>query len=203
MEPVEERGECFLCFCVDAGGRLVQDEQLGLGRQGLGDEGPLLLAARESHERAVRDVGQPNSLDRLVDHLAISRPGPAEEPDTWEPPCGDHLANRRGSAHPELGALGQVPDRFAPGEPVRRLTEEERLARARPLDPENESQQCRLAAAVGSGDRDELSAVDGQVDGGEHGWPLAVRERQRPGLDGYRHPSACRRVARFSRMTEK
>ena len=154
-------------------------------------------------ERAVRDVGQPDSRDRLLDQLAVSGPGPAEEPDTREPPCGDDLANRRGSAHPELGALGEVPDRFAPGEPVRGLAEEERLARARTLDPENESQQRRLAAAVGPGDRDELPSLDGQVDVGEHGWPLAVRERQRSGLDGYRHPRAFRRVARFSRMTEK
>ena len=45
VQLAEQPGERLLRVDVHAGGRLVQDEQLGLGRERLGDERPLLLAA--------------------------------------------------------------------------------------------------------------------------------------------------------------
>ena len=85
----------------------------------------------------------------------------------------------------------------------RRLAEEERLARRRPLETEHEAHQRRLAAAVRAGDRDELACFDSEVHVREHGAATVVGERDVAQLDCYRHPSAFRSAARFARMTEK
>jgi hypothetical protein len=46
----------------------------------------------------------------------------------------------------------------------------------RPLQPERDSQQCRLAASVWPRDRDELALLDTQIDVLQHLWALAVGE---------------------------
>ena len=203
MKPVEERRESFLSLGVNARRRLVEHEQLGLCREGLGDESALLLSAREPRKGSAGDCAEAHTGDRLVDLLPVLSSGSAKQADTWQPPGRDDLSHRGGSAHIELRPLGQVADRLAPGELDRRLAEEQRLTGVRTLEAEDEPQQRRLPAAVGPRDRDELPSLDGQVDVGEHGRPLAVRERQRSGLDCYRHPRAFRSAPRFSRMTEK
>ena len=148
-------------------------------------------------------VGQPDPLDRLGDDGAVAAAQRAEQPAGREPAGGDDLAHGRRRVDPELRALGEVAERRAAGEPRRRLAEEEGLARRRPLEAEREAHQRRLAAAVRSGDRDELARLDGEVHVLEHGTASVVGERDVAQLDRYRHPSAFRSAARFSRMTEK
>ena len=72
------------------------------------------------------------------------------------------------------------------------LAEEQRAARGRPLEPEHEPDERRLAAAVGAGDRDELAPLDGEVDVREHR-PAAVRRRRR--RRGARRLAAPERLA--------
>jgi hypothetical protein len=57
-----------------------------------------------------------------------------------------------------------------------RLAEQERLPRRRPLEPEHEPHQRRLAAAVRTCDSDELALLDLEVDPVEHERPAAVPE---------------------------
>ncbi len=59
---------------VERGGRLVQDQQVGVVHLGLGDAQPLPLAARETFDRAVGFVGKPHQLECLGDALLDLRP---------------------------------------------------------------------------------------------------------------------------------
>ena len=66
---------------VEAVQRLVEDEQLRAAHERGGDEQPLLLAARELADGAVRVGGGADQRDHLVDPpalLAPPRPGGGE-----------------------------------------------------------------------------------------------------------------------------
>ena len=58
---------------VDAGGRLVEKQDLRLVRQRLGDQQPALHAARERHDLAVLLVPQRQVLEHLFDVGGIGR----------------------------------------------------------------------------------------------------------------------------------
>ena len=59
---------------VERGQRLVEEEDLGLDREGAGQRDPLLLAARQLVRVAVALVGQVDELEELADALADLRP---------------------------------------------------------------------------------------------------------------------------------
>ena len=90
------------------------------------------------------------------------------------------------------------PENLVAGSPKRRASPDDGRSR-----PSASAHQRRLAAAVRPGDRDELARLDGEADVLEHGPAPVVGERDVAQLDRYRHPSAFRSAARFSRMTEK
>ena len=86
VEPREQVRERLLRAGVDTSRRLVEDEQRRLARKRLGDERALLLAARQRREGRVGTVGEPDSLDRLVDDRAVaSAQGPMRPPDASRP----------------------------------------------------------------------------------------------------------------------
>ena len=67
---------------------------------------------------------------------------------------------------------------------MRRLTEQQRRACSRLLQPEQDAHQRRLPPAVRAGDRDELALAEPEVDVLEHALPRAVAERDSVELDG-------------------
>ena len=203
VELFEQAGQRFLGFDVDTGGRLVQDEQRRLAGERLGDERPLLLAARQRAQRDVGAVAEPDPLDRLGDDGAVAPAQRSEQAAGSQPARGHDLAHRRGRVDAELRALGEVAERGATREPRRRLAEEESLARRWTLEPERQPHQRRLAAAVRPCDRNELARLDGEADVLDDRLTAVVGERDVAELDRYRHPRASRSAARFSRMTEK
>src|SRR5881409_3388045 len=69
VQAVEQCCERLLRLDVDARCRLVEHEQLRPGRECFRDERALLLASGEARERAVRELRQPDALDRLADGL--------------------------------------------------------------------------------------------------------------------------------------
>jgi hypothetical protein len=79
MESVEEVAERFLGLDVDTGRWLVEHEQRRVARQGLGDEGTLLLAAGQFRERPPPNRREPHAFDRLVDDRAITPAKRAEQ----------------------------------------------------------------------------------------------------------------------------
>src|SRR5688500_17796064 len=93
LEPVEERGKGFLCLDVHARRRLVEDEQVRLAGKGLGDEGTLLLPARQARERPAGDRRESDPLDCFVDFRAIGASEPTDDPGAGHPARRDHLAD--------------------------------------------------------------------------------------------------------------
>ena len=57
----EQLGERFLRLHVDTGGGLVEREQARLGRERLGDERPLLLAARQPSQGPAGELAEANA----------------------------------------------------------------------------------------------------------------------------------------------
>ena len=90
VQPREQRRERILRVGVDAGGRLVEDQQPRLCGDRLSDEGALLLAAGEGGDRLVGLFGQADAVDRRVDGVAIVG---GERPE--QVPPGDAARGRR------------------------------------------------------------------------------------------------------------
>ena len=77
LSSSQQAVETFLDVGVQAGGRLVQQQQLRFAGQGAGDQHPLLLAAAEGGEVAVRMVGQPHFGQGGAGRLPVAAaPGP-------------------------------------------------------------------------------------------------------------------------------
>jgi hypothetical protein len=74
VEAADEISKPLLRGEIDAGERLVHDEQSGRGDQGTGDEDPLLLAAGEVDERVVGLLCQPHPVDDL-EYVSSGRDG--------------------------------------------------------------------------------------------------------------------------------
>jgi hypothetical protein len=176
MKAVEKGGERLLGLDVDPGGRLVEDQQLGLGRKRLGDERPLLLTAGEPGERPVGDLREPDPADRLVHVRPVVPPEAPEQPRARQSSGRHDLANGRRRVEPQLSTLRQVAERVPAPEPVDWLAEESSLAAGRALEAEHEPEERRLAAAVRPRDRDELSARHLEVEALEDGRAARIRE---------------------------
>ena len=123
VEPDEQGGQRLLRVCVDAGGRLVEDQEARLGRDRLGDEGALLLAAGQSGDRLVCLRGQADAADRRVDGAAIVGRQRPEQPPAGDAAGGDDLADGGRGLDPEVGALREVGEIPMPGGRPDRLAE--------------------------------------------------------------------------------
>jgi hypothetical protein len=115
----------------------------------------------------------------------------------------DDLAHRRRRVDAETGSLGEVADAVAGADVVGRLPEEPRLTPGRLLEPERDAQERRLAASVRTGDRDELTRADREIDVLQDERPSGIGERDAIELyDGWQpRPSSSAR--RFARMRVK
>ena len=67
---------------------------------------------------------------------------------------------------------------------MRRLTEQQRCACSRLLEPEQDAHQGRLPPAVRAGDRNELALAEPEVDVLEDTLPRAIAEGDSLKLDG-------------------
>ena len=110
LEPAERVGERLLVGQVDAGGRLVEEEQVGLAGQRPGDQHALLLAAGELGDAVARPVGQADHLERVVDRGAVGARERAQQPAPGQPAGRDHLPHRGGYAGRGAGALRHEAD---------------------------------------------------------------------------------------------
>ncbi len=183
VQLIEQRGQGLLRLRIDTCGRLVQNEERRAARKGLRNEGTLLHAAGERPDGNICLSRQTDALDRLGDELAIT---PAHRPEqaARQPTGGDDLAYRRRSVTAELGALREVPEGAPSREAVCRLAIESRSPLGRALEPEQNSDERRLAAAVRPGDRDELSFPEHEIDFLEDPLSRPVAERDAGELGG-------------------
>ena len=74
LELAQRVGQRVLVGQVDAGGRLVEEEQLGLAGEGAGDQHPLLLPAGEVGDAVAGPVGQTDHRECLGDGGRSARP---------------------------------------------------------------------------------------------------------------------------------
>ena len=71
LSSAERVGQRLLVGQVDAGGGLVEEQQLRLAGQRAGDQHPLLLAAGQRGDAVAGPVGQADHLERVVDRGAV------------------------------------------------------------------------------------------------------------------------------------
>ena len=140
---------------VEAGGRLVEEEQLGVADQGEGDVEPPLLPARERRGPGVRLLGEADQLHRLVD---VARGGVV---------AGvllDGLPRRELRDQP--GLLEDEADAVAPGA-IRLLridAEHAHLAGVAGAVALEDLDRGRLARAVRSDEGEDLAGADLEID---------------------------------------
>jgi hypothetical protein len=148
---------------VERGERLVQQQQLRLHRERAGDRDALALPARDLGDGALRDAGQADQFQQLLD------PGPApgrgHAADAQR--IGDVVADR------EMAEQGQRLEHHAELAPVRRHRRdvgfvEQHAAGGRRLQPGDDAQQGGLAAAGRPEEAHQLPGRNQQVDVG-HG----------------------------------
>ena len=162
---------------VHAGGRLVEDQQRGLGRQRPGDLEPALVAVGQRRRPGAGRVGQPHPAQapggllerRLLVAAGRGQPQqPAQERGPADQVAADQHVLQRRQAVEQLGVLeGAAHARrrhlvhrgAADGHPEHR-----RAAGAGRHQPADHVHQRRLAGAVGSDQPDDLAAADLQVD---------------------------------------
>lgn len=189
---------------VDARGRLVHDDEVGVGHQRAGDVGPLLLPAGQLGDGPVGQRGQPDPVDPLGRRPLLGTAGPADQGLAREDAAEDHLGDGGGHPGGDLGALGHVPEPRPAGEPSEWFAEQ--LDRAAERDEADESaDEGRLARSVGAEDRDELAGGDLEVDPAQHRGAGQVDLDVSSGDDGFCHEQllAFRSAARFSPMSER
>ena len=136
----QRAGERRLAGGVDAGGRLVEDQQLRLGGQGPGDQRALLLAAGERRHRVARPDrrGRPRRARRRPRPGRCARTG-RSSPRRASRPEATTSATVAGTPLPAPSRCGTYP--------IRRHCRR-RPAAAAPRSPE-QATPCRRSAAPG------------------------------------------------------
>ncbi len=145
-------------FDVDAGGRLVEKQDLRLVRQGLGDHQAALHAAREHADLGVFLVPQRELPEHFFDQRRIGR--------LAEQPARKPHGRRRRLEGVGGQFLRHEPDARARRAVIRKnvvAVDQDRAAR-RLHDAANRRDQGRLAGAVRAEQRENLAVADVQVD---------------------------------------
>ena len=151
---------------VQARGGLVQQDQLRLPQQRPGDERRLLLPAGKLPDLPLPQLQQVQPLQDLVRAVTFLGAGAAEPAPLPGQPQQHHLLHRDGKAQVDLFQLRHVAH-GAEGGAVGRRPVDHHPPLPGPDVPQDGAQERRLAAAVGSHDRQELRRPELQVHVGD------------------------------------
>src|SRR5882672_6519318 len=168
IEMVEQGVEARLGLGVHPAGRLVQDQQLGLGDQRPRDQHPLLLAGRQRADARGRVRGHPHLAEHLRDALAFRAADAPEEAERGQEPGRHHLVDGHRQGGIEGGLLRHVAETAPLPERRRRVTEEADRAALGRQEAQYDAEQGGLAGAIRADDAEEVAGLDGQVDALEH-----------------------------------
>ena len=138
---------------VDAGERLVEQEDRGLLGERTCEQHALELAARQRTDRPVAESGEPDALQRLGDHGAVVRTDPASEPASAH---RDDFEHGDGEVVFEFVVLGDVAEREAMVAVVAHVPQQLHGPVVRD-QPDDGLEQRRLARAVRPDDRDDFA----------------------------------------------
>jgi len=159
---LEEVHEVLLRRRVDPGDRLVEEEQIRLGRKRPGQEDAAPLTTRQPSDLGIRLGGHADLLEGCSDRPAIVAAGSSDRTEGGIAAHHDDVPH--GDREPpvdELG-LGDI------GHPARllacRMAEHLDAAGHRRQEPGHEPQQGALAGAVRPDDREQRARLDGEVD---------------------------------------
>ena len=107
LHEVHERvAEQLLRLDVDAGDRLVEHEELGLGGERLRDQRALLLTARQLGEPPAPVVGECDRLERVVDRVAVGGTAPPPPALLGQATGGDDLGDGGGEVGRDAECVG-------------------------------------------------------------------------------------------------
>ncbi len=146
---------------VDAGRRLVHDEQVGAAGQGAGDEHAALLPAGQRVEAGMALGPQPHVGEGgSWPPLAAARENGRHRPPGGDQAAQDGLPHRHGDAGRTGEALRDQGDALPGPEARQRRAEQPDAAVAGVLQAEDGAHERGLAAAVRAEQRDELAGAD-------------------------------------------
>jgi hypothetical protein len=114
LKTLDEFDEPLLAGRVDAGRRLVQEQQLRAGREGARDVRALQLPAGQFADGLVGVVGDADALEQRVGEREVGRRVAAEEARLAGQPEPHDLADAQRELRRGAGVLGEVPDHVAP-----------------------------------------------------------------------------------------
>lgn len=162
MELLDQFHNTMLRRDVQPGGRLIQQKDARLLRQGAGDENTLLLPAGERAERRVAMVVHPDVCEGFARDLAIPAPRAAKQPQCPVAAHHHRLQHRHGKIAVEHTLLGQVPDQgtMVTTEFLAGAVEHAQTPAERCHQPEDRAAQGSLAGPVGTDDADEFGFED-------------------------------------------
>ena len=207
LEGGERVGEGALVAEVDAGGGLVEHQQVGLPGERASDEDTLLLPAAQLGHAEARPVGQPDDVDRVGDGPPVLAGEREEGPPPGDATRRDDLPDGRGYAAARGGALRHEADAPPVAEVGVRRAEEGDAATRHRQQAGDRAHEGRLAGAVGAHQCEELTGPDGEVDPAQD---RAAADRDRPVVDldrrcsgAHWHPLAFRSASRFWPMRER
>ncbi len=185
---------------VEAGHRLVGEEDAGMLRQSASDRDALRLAARQRSRPLLGKLGEADlreaahgRLDLVGRHTAERGPEIGMTPERARCDIGDDAA-----APHEIGLLedhrehGARPPQLLAGKLGEILVRDPGFAFARRQDPRNAAQHGRFAAAVAAEDDDKLAGSHRQADPGKGQLAVGIPHREIAELEQDRGPSSCR-----------
>ena len=153
-ELVDDRRQPLSARRVDAGKRLVHQEQLCAARQGTGDQHPLALAAGKLTEGGLRKLGEADEIECCERLPALGTPRPPPPSPTGERAHQHDVERAHGIVEARPVALRHVTAPRSNLDP----------ARQRRQQAQHHFEESRFAATVRPEDTDPLSAPDGKRD---------------------------------------
>ena len=160
-DGLEQLDDLALVAHVEVGEGLVEQEQVGLRDEGLGDGDALLLAAGEGRHALVGEGEGPDRLEGVLDASPVVGAGPADAPPAAGEAEADEVAGPHRVADGGGVVLGHVADAGVAS--VRGLAQHRHRPGRHREQAEHDLQQGGLARAVGPDHHDERPAGDGEV----------------------------------------
>ena len=113
FEGLDKLDELLLADAVDAGGGFVEEQELGAGGQGAGDEDALLLASRKFAERGVGEFAEAGAIEEGFDEAEVFAVEVVEHSGFADEAHLDRLAYVEGELDGDGGSLREVADDIA------------------------------------------------------------------------------------------
>ena len=174
-----------LRFGVDAGDRLVENQQLGVGHEGLGDERTLLLAAREFGHQPVGEIARvrpPSSACSTASRSAwVGRRHQARRDSRPPATTSRTVVGSSGASRPRWGTY---PSRPGSVEGPGRVAEQLDRPVAGRRSPSRRRSRVDFPEPFGPDQGHELSGRQGEVRRRRHDGRRVVGERQAAGERG-------------------